>query len=47
MMSCIEGTNKIQFLDEVAKLSIDLMGKKYYELTYDYKDHNTISRWLF
>ena len=40
MMSCTKGTNKDLFLEEVAKLSSDLMGKKIYDLTYKYNDHN-------
>lgn len=46
MMSCTQGTGRDQFMEEVAKLSADIMGKKYYQLTYNQADHAKISRWL-
>lgn len=47
MMSCTKGTNKELFLNEVQEVTQTLMGKKPITLTYSYRLHDKVTRWLF
>jgi len=46
MMSCLEGTKRDEFLEEVSNLSQELMGKQKYTLSYNYTDHDKRYSWL-
>ncbi len=46
MMSCTEGTNKDQFLEEIQRLASNIMGKKNVRLTFPYYEHDRVQGWL-
>jgi 50S ribosomal subunit-associated GTPase HflX len=46
MMSCKTGENRNEFLDLVADLSTDRMGKKMYRIEYPGVEHNKRISWL-
>ena len=45
-MCCKDGFNKDVFLDEVAKMTNTLKGKKQYSLTYEAWQHSARLQWL-
>ena len=46
LMSCKNGTNRDEFLDQVQSQTQLIMGKKTFALRYKYSQHDRVTRWL-